>query len=119
MQHPVALRSLKIALAFVGLLVGAGFATGAEVIQYFVGFGWIGIVGAGLAGLLVTAGGAVILQLGSVFLAADHKVVFRSVSHPVMARILDVVVTSATSPTPPARCCWTWARGRGPPRCSV
>lgn len=93
MQHPVALRSLKIALAFVGLLVGAGFATGAEVIQYFVGFGWIGIVGAGLAGLLVTAGGAVILQLGSVFLAADHKVVFRSVSHPVMARILDVVVT--------------------------
>ena len=92
-QHPVALRSLKIALAFVGLLVGAGFATGAEVIQYFVGFGWIGVVGAGLAGLLVTAGGAVILQLGSVFLAADHKVVFRSVSHPVMARILDVVVT--------------------------
>lgn len=92
-QHSVALRSLKIALAFVGLLVGAGFATGAEVIQYFVGFGWIGLVGAALAGLLVAVGGAVILQLGSVFLAADHKVVFRSVSHPLMARILDVTVT--------------------------
>lgn len=93
MQHSATLRSVKIALAFVGLLVGAGFATGAEVIQYFVGFGWIGILGAGLAGVLVALGGAVILQLGSVFLAADHKVVFRSVSHPVMARILDVTVT--------------------------
>jgi len=92
-QRSIVLKTLKIALAFVGLLVGAGFATGAEVLQYFVGFGWVGIVGAGLAGLLVTAGGAVILQLGSVFLATDHKVVFRSVSHPVMARILDVTVT--------------------------
>ena len=93
MQKSAALRSVQLALAFVGLLVGAGFATGAEVIQYFVGFGEVGIGGALLAGVLVAVGGAVALQLGSLFLAADHKVVFRSVSHPVMARILDAVVT--------------------------
>lgn len=34
------MRSMKIALAFVGLLVGAGFATGKEVIQYFISFGY-------------------------------------------------------------------------------
>ena len=93
MQHTAAFRSAKIALAFVGLVVGAGFATGAEVIQYFVGFGGIGIWGAVLAGLLVSVGGAVILQLGSAFLAQEHKAVFRSVAHPAMARILDVTVT--------------------------
>ncbi|MCK6094871.1 hypothetical protein KZX06_01960 [Micrococcus sp. EYE_162] len=93
MQNSAVFRSAKIALAFVGLVVGAGFATGAEVIQYFVGFGEIGIWGAILAGVLVAVGGAVILQLGSAFLANEHKAVFRSVTHPVIARILDVSVS--------------------------
>ncbi len=87
------LKPIRISLSFIGLLVGAGFATGAEVVQYFSGFGVPGIAGAGLAGLVMTAAGAVMLQLGSVFLADEHKTVFRSVSHPWMARFLDVCVT--------------------------
>ena len=42
---------LMTALAFVGLVVGAGFATGQEVLQYFISFGAIGIVGAVLSGI--------------------------------------------------------------------
>ena len=86
-------RSLKISLAFVGLLVGAGFATGAEVIQYFISFGAVGIVGAVLSGLLMTIAGAVVLQLGSLFLADDHQGVFRRVTHPAISRFLDAAVT--------------------------
>lgn len=86
-------RSLKISLAFVGLLVGAGFATGAEVIQYFVSFGAVGIVGAAISGVLMTIAGAVVLQLGSMFLADDHQGVFRNVTHPAISRFLDVAVT--------------------------
>ncbi|HLQ80166.1 MAG TPA: hypothetical protein VK122_03655 [Brachybacterium sp.] len=86
-------RSVKISLAFVGLLVGAGFATGQEAIQYFVSFGRIGIWGAVLAGLLMVAAGVVILQLGSYFLAEEHNMVFRHVSHPVVSRALDVSIT--------------------------
>lgn len=86
-------RSLKIALAFVGILVGAGFATGAEVIQYFISFGAVGLLGAALAGVVMAVAGAIVVQLGSHFLADDHKVVFRSVAHPVVARFLDVSVT--------------------------
>lgn len=86
-------RSLKISLAFVGLLVGAGFATGAEVIQYFVSFGTVGIVGAVLSGLLMTVAGAVVLQLGSMFLADDHQGVFGRVASPAVSRFLDVAVT--------------------------
>ncbi len=85
-------RSLKISLAFVGLLVGAGFATGAEVIQYFVSFGAVGILGAAISGLLMTIAGAVVLQLGSMFLADDHQAVFRHVTHPAISRFLDVAV---------------------------
>ncbi|WGH08512.1 YkvI family membrane protein [Rothia kristinae] len=86
-------RTARIALSFVGLLVGAGFATGQEVIQYFISFGSWGIAGAVLAGIVMAAAGAVILQLGSYFLADEHNRVFRSVSYPVIAKLLDASVT--------------------------
>lgn len=37
--------------------------------------------------------GAVILQLGSYFLADEHNSVFRRIAHPTLSRTLDVVVT--------------------------
>ena len=36
-------RAIGIALAFIGLVVGAGFASGQEISQYFVAFGLSGI----------------------------------------------------------------------------
>lgn len=87
------MRSIKIALAFVGLLVGAGFATGQEVIQYFVSFGAIGILGAVIAGIVMALAGAVIIQLGSFYLAKEHNMVFRSVAQPVISKFLDIAVT--------------------------
>lgn len=86
-------EQLKISMAFLGLLVGAGFATGLEVIQYFVSFGFSGLWGALLAGVVMTVAGAVILQLGSYFLADEHNSVFRRIAHPAVSRSLDVVVT--------------------------
>lgn len=32
--------------AFIAFLIGSGFATGQEIMQYFVSYGWMGIVGA-------------------------------------------------------------------------
>ena len=86
-------EQIKISMAFLGLLVGAGFATGLEVVQYFVSFGVNGLWGALLAGVVMMVGGAVILQIGSYFLADDHNSVFRGISHPVVSRSLDVIVT--------------------------
>lgn len=86
-------KTISIALAFVGLLVGAGFATGQEVIQYFISFGWTGIIGAVISGIVMSVAGAAILQLGSYFLADEHNKVFRNISHPVMSKILDIAVT--------------------------
>lgn len=86
-------KALKVALAFVGLTVGAGFASGREVIQYFVGFGIPGLWGAGLAALILAFTGMVIVQLGSYFLANDHNVVLSGVARPVVSRIFDVLIT--------------------------
>ena len=86
-------QRLKISMAFLGLLVGAGFATGLEVIQYFTSFGLNGLWGAVLAGVVMAVAGGVILQLGSYFLADEHKAVFRAISHPTVSWGLDIVVT--------------------------
>lgn len=86
-------NTYKIALSFVGLLVGAGFATGQEVIQYFGSFGLSALWGALLAGVLMTIAGAVILQLGSYFLAQEHRMVFRNLAHPIVSKFLDFGVT--------------------------
>ena len=86
-------RTISIALSFVGLLVGAGFATGQEVIQYFVSFGMPGLWGAVIAGVVFAIAGGVILGLGSYFLADEHNMVFRNISHPVMSKFLDISVT--------------------------
>lgn len=36
-------RTVTIVLAFIGIIVGAGFATGQEMLQYFVFYGRVGI----------------------------------------------------------------------------
>ncbi|MDR7329166.1 YkvI family membrane protein [Corynebacterium guangdongense] len=82
-------KTLTIALAFVGLLVGAGFASGQEVVQYFIAFGFPGLLGVLVAAVLMVIAGGVLFQLGSYYLADEHYTVFRNVTHPVVSKILD------------------------------
>lgn len=35
----------KIAATYIGTIVGAGFASGQEVLQYFVSYGIVGVIG--------------------------------------------------------------------------
>ena len=83
-------KTLKVALALVGLTVGAGFASGQEVIQYFLSFGYWGIVGAAIAGAAIAIFSGWVYQLGSYYMADDHSAVFKSVSRPWVARYMDV-----------------------------
>ena len=77
-------------MAFIGVLVGASFASGREALQYFVAFGNWGVLGAILTSLAMMASGVTILQLGSYHRAKEHTSVFVAISGPVTARILDV-----------------------------
>ncbi|PLA37444.1 hypothetical protein CYJ46_08335 [Corynebacterium coyleae] len=83
-------KTLKVALALVGLTVGAGFASGQEVIQYFLAFGYKGIIGAAIAGAAIAIFSGWVYQLGSYYMADDHSAVFKSVSRPWIAKYMDI-----------------------------
>ena len=83
-------NAIGIAFAFIGVLVGAGFASGQETMQYFIAFGTQGIWGAALSSALMLIAGVSILQLGSYFQANEHMEVLGSVSSKVMSWILDI-----------------------------
>lgn len=86
-------QSMSIAMAFVGLLIGAGFATGKEMMQYFVSFGSTGIWGLVVTGVIMVIFGAVVLQIGSYFLADEHGAVLKNVAHPRLSWLLDAAVS--------------------------
>lgn len=86
------IQILRVAFAFVGIIVGAGFASGQEVMQYFVAFGIDGIWGVIVSAVIMSVMALIILQLGSYFNAGEHGEVFRRVSHPVFSKILDIGV---------------------------
>lgn len=80
---------IKIALAFVGLVVGAGFASGQEILQYFVSYGTWGIAGAVLTAVIIVLVGLGTMQLGSYFLAEEHSAILHKVFNDHIARVID------------------------------
>lgn len=82
-------KSLVIMLAYVGVVTGAGLASGQELLQYFVSLGIPGLVGAGVVGLLHTLIGGVLLQLGSHYMATDHSEVFGEITNKYMSKFMD------------------------------
>ncbi len=76
-------------MAFIGVVVGAGFASGQEALQYFVAFGNMGLWGVLLASALMIITGVAILQLGSYFQANEHTAVYDKISGPIVSRVLD------------------------------
>lgn len=83
-------QTLKIMLAYIGVLTGAGLASGQELLQYFVALGIPGLVGIGLVGLLHIIIGGILLILGSHYLATDHSDVFDEISNKVISKFMDI-----------------------------
>lgn len=84
-----------IAMAYFGVTVGAGFASGQEVLQYYVSYGVWGIAGGVLVLVVMPLAALVILQYGSYFRAQSHGQVFDSVASKVTAKFLDYSLLAA------------------------
>lgn len=64
-KQDVSLKTvIKFAGAFTAFLIGSGFATGQEVLQYFASYGYLGVLGAILTLLLLTYVGVSFLTVG-------------------------------------------------------
>lgn len=86
------MKRIRSIMAFIGIFVGAGFASGQEIMQYFTSFGLWGIAGAFVATLLFGFVGMVLMELGSYYNAESHEDVLEKITHPVLYRIIDIIL---------------------------
>ncbi len=85
-------KSLKIGSAFIGIIVGAGFASGQEILQYFTSFGYLGILAAILATALFAYMGMSLTRLGSRMQTTSHKDVLYGIGGKYGGFIMDAII---------------------------
>ena len=85
-------KYLSVAFAYVGVVIGAGLASGQDLLQYFLSFGAKGLIGIAVLGVLNVVFGVVALQLGSYYRSGHHDEVFERITHPALRRVIDVVL---------------------------
>ncbi|OON86787.1 hypothetical protein BXO88_05860 [Oribacterium sp. C9] len=91
-RHLLKYAYLKIAFAYIGVIIGAGLSSGQDLLQYFLGFGKLGLIGVFLLGILNAVFGKIMVTLGSYYRAYNHEMVFSEITHPVLSKLLDVVL---------------------------
>jgi uncharacterized membrane protein YkvI len=89
-QH---LSALAIAAAFIGTVVGAGFATGQEVLQFFTLYGKMGFVGIILACILFCFFGFAVMRISRDLKADSHCELVRFSAGPKLGLFLDWFIT--------------------------
>lgn len=87
-------KSLKMGSAFIGIIVGAGFASGQEILQYFTSFGYLGTIAAIIATALFAYLGMSLTRLGSRTQTVSHKEAIFSITGRgnIISRILGNIV---------------------------
>lgn len=85
-------KTFTIAMAFIGVIVGAGFASGQEILQYFTSFGMWGVIGAIISTALFAYMGMVLLQLGSRLKSISHRDAIYTVSGRILGTIIDYII---------------------------
>ncbi|PAV29723.1 hypothetical protein CIL05_10155 [Virgibacillus profundi] len=86
-------KSFQIAGAYIGLIVGAGFASGQEVLQFFTSFGWYSILGTIVAMFLFAFLGMQVMQIGSKLQTTSHKEVVYKICGKYLGAGVDILVT--------------------------
>ncbi|WP_139993381.1 hypothetical protein [Kurthia sp. Dielmo] len=86
-------KSIEMAGAFIGVIVGAGFASGQEILQFFTSFGWLGIIGGVVAAVLFAFLGMNLTTLGSRLNATSHKEVIYKICGRYVGAVVDFIIT--------------------------
>ena len=86
-------HSLQIALAYMSVVIGGGFASGNEVIQFFTGYGLAGIAGSVVAAVLFAFLGMQIARISSVMQAGSHKQVLYILFGEKAGLVVDIILS--------------------------
>src|SRR5699024_3687532 len=87
--------SLRIGAVYISAIIGAGFASGQEILQYFSYYGWISIAGAVVASVLFVFLGYQIAELGSKMKADSHQGVILELGGKYFGTIVDYIIILA------------------------
>lgn len=85
--------ALKVAAAYIGTVVGAGFATGQEVLQFFNRFGASGLAGIAATTLMFIVFGYIIMDLGQKLHARSYTEIIKYSSGRKSGKIIDLIIT--------------------------
>lgn len=88
-----AMGLLRVAATYAGTIVGAGFASGQEIIQFFVSFGLAGLGGVVVAGFLFGWLGGQLLDLGRRLRAANSSQAIYYLCGRRLGSLLDIAVS--------------------------
>ena len=83
----------KVAATYIGTIVGAGFATGQEVLQFFTRFGVMGLAGLIFTTFMFIIFGYIIMDLGKDLNAQSHLEIIKYSGGKVLGTIIDIIIT--------------------------
>lgn len=92
-KNTPSLSMCQIASAYIGTVVGAGFASGQEVLQFFNAYGLYGLFGMLISSLLFFFIGYSILMLGKNLNARSHVDIVRFTNGDLLGSLIDIVIT--------------------------
>lgn len=84
--------SVTLAFAYISFIVGAGFSTGQEILQFFSNHGIWGYAAALIAGLLITFVGRQIAKLGYVLDSEEYDVSLNNIFGEKIGKIFDYIL---------------------------
>lgn len=87
------ISATKIAATYIGTIVGAGFATGQEVMQFFLRFGFMGLIGLVFAAVLFIIFGYIIMELGKKLNSNSHLEIIKYSAGNYFGTVIDFIIT--------------------------
>lgn len=95
------LEAWQIAAVYVGTVIGAGFATGKEIVEFFTQYGAFGTVGVAVSGALFTWGGARMMMMARALRASSYKqlndYLFGKAASSVITLMMTIMIVGVTS----------------------
>ncbi|HLR20226.1 MAG TPA: hypothetical protein VK115_10060 [Staphylococcus sp.] len=85
-------EAIKIGFAYVGIVVGAGFSTGQEVMQFFTPYGLWSYIGIILSGLILGFAGRQVAKIGTAFDAQNHESTLDYLFSGTFSKIIDYLL---------------------------
>lgn len=84
--------TLRIAGVYIGTIIGAGFASGQEVLQFYTGYGWWGILGTLVTVILYPLLGYYLVVLGKRVNASSHRGVIYHICGKYLGFVIDLLL---------------------------